>query len=106
MLFDKKKAASLILSKMHKDGHSEEKEQHYAHGGAVENVEHDFHGLHMAAQEMVDAIHNKSPQDVHKALSSYLELHKQLQPGEKPDDEASENEHATEAGHQYGVQKK
>jgi len=85
MLFDKKKAAGIILSKMHPDGHSEDK-QHFAQGGAVENVDHDFEGLHAAAQEMMDAIHNKSPMDVHKALSSYLELHKQLQPGEKAED--------------------
>lgn len=98
MLFDKKKAASIILGKMHKDGSSEHEEKPgYAQGGAVENVDHDFEGLHAAAQEMVDAIHNKSPLDVHKALSSYLELHKQLQPGQEPDDKPSENEMGQES---------
>jgi hypothetical protein len=33
---------------------------------------------------------------MHKALSSYLELHKQLQPGEEPDNKPSENEKGVE----------
>jgi hypothetical protein len=86
MLFDKKKAAGIILGKMHKDGTSEHEEKpHFAEGGAVENVDHDFEGLHAAAQELTDAVHSKSAMDVHKALSSYLELHKQLQPGDPAD---------------------
>lgn len=91
MMFDKKKAAQLILQK-----HSGHAPQKLAEGGAVENVDHDFAGLHACMEDMVDAISRKHPEDMHKALSSYLELHKQLQPGEEPHDEASENEKAVE----------
>ncbi len=91
-MFDKKKAATLILGKMK---HGEEP-QKLAEGGAVENVDHDFAGLHACMEDMVDAISRKHPGDMHKALSSYLELHKQLQPGEEPDNKPSENEKGVE----------
>lgn len=89
MMFDKKKAAQMILGK-----HPEP--QKLSEGGAVENVDHDFAGLHACMEDMVDAISRKSPEDMHKALSSYLELHKQLQPGEEPSNSSSENEKASE----------
>src|ERR1700676_5548583 len=97
MMFDRKKAAGMILSKMKEGGKMSE-------GGEVapeEMVDHDFAGLHAAAQDMMGAIHNKSAIDLHKALHSYLDLRKQLEPGEGPDNSPSMNEEGSEAGAQY-----
>lgn len=97
MMFDKKKAATMILSK-----HGGHEPQKLAEGGAVENVDHDFAGLHACMEDMADAISRKHPQDMHKALSSYLELHKQIQPGDdEPSDEPSENEKGKERGSMF-----
>lgn len=79
MLFDKKKAAGLILQKMNQ-------------GGMVEvaneaDVEEGTNPLHMASEDMIAAIHNKSPIDFHKALSSYLDLHPQDDQPEEADEE-------------------
>jgi hypothetical protein len=100
MMFDKKKVAQTVIAKM---DHEPKK---MAEGGAVENDDHAFAGLHAAMEDMMDAISRKHPQDMHKALSAYLGLHKQLEPGEPPSNEASDNE----AGHEssqmhYGWQR-
>lgn len=96
MLFDKHKAAQIILSKKDSSGKESSSPQK-----PEEAVDHDFQGLHIAAQDMIHALHNKSPQDLHKALHSYLELRTQLEPGEKPDDKSSSNEKGSEDGAQY-----
>lgn len=75
MMFDKKKAATMILGKMHDAPHK------MSEGGVAENTDHDFAGLHACMEDLSDAISRQHPQDMHKALSSYLELHKQIQPG-------------------------
>jgi len=98
-LNDKKKAAQFIISREHKDGsHS----QHMSEGGMVGHDSEDETGLHQACQEMMDAVTNKSPQDMHRALSSYIELHKQLPSGEDvPSDDKSENEEGEETSQMH-----
>ena len=90
MMFDKKKAAQIITAKLSEP-------EKYSQGGAVENVDHSFHGLHAAAEEMINAIHNKNPHDLHKSLRSFLDLHTQAEPADQPDgSEITENEEAKE----------
>lgn len=99
MMFDKKKAAHMILSKKGKEAPIAA--EGMFEGGPVGQDSEDHGEMHIAAQDMMSAIHNKSPLDLHKALHSYLELRKQLEPGEGPDNSPSDNEAGTEAGAQY-----
>jgi hypothetical protein len=76
MLFDRKKAAGVILQKM-------------SEGGEVAPAADEQEGadpLHMAAEDMIAAIHNKSPQDFHKALGSYLDMRPQDDQPEEPEE--------------------
>lgn len=88
-MFDKKKAASIILSKHGKDAEVKPEAA----------VDHAFDGLHAAAEDIISAIQNKSPQDMHKALRSFIELHGQEEPSDKPD--GSEPVHNEKAKEKY-----
>ena len=100
---DKKKAANVILSRMHKDGHESGGEIKPEHA-----VDQAFEGLHVASQDMINAIHSKSAMDFHKALSSYLEQHKghgesgdEGSKDDSPSDKASDNEKGREGDPQF-----
>jgi hypothetical protein len=100
---DKKKAANVILSRIHKDGHESSGEMKPEHA-----VDQAFEGLHVASQDMINAIHSKSAMDFHKALSSYLEQHKghgesgeEASKDDSPDGKASEDERASEGNPQF-----
>jgi len=79
-MFDKSKIAHSIVQKLSDGGEVQDPT------GQTNDGPDDI-GIHTAAQEMIDAFHNKSPQDLHRALSSYIELHKQIPSG---DNEPSE----------------
>lgn len=67
----KKKAVSVIISKMRPDGSMNE-------GGEVKNeVEADVKdsALHSHAEDMISAIHNKSPSDLMHAMRNFLSEH-------------------------------
>lgn len=100
MFDDKKKAANVILSRMKKDGsesHSEMKPE--------AQVDHAFQGLHAAAEDMINAIHSKSPDDLHKSLRSFLEQHQDMgnegSKDESPDNKPASNEKAKEGNPQF-----
>lgn len=86
MIFDGKKAAQQILKGMQKD-------ESPPSGPGPENkdpegmVDDDFHGLHVASQEMIDAIHNRDPMNFHKALRSYLVQHQDHEPDSASEDD-------------------
>lgn len=67
----KKKMAGIMLAKLHDD-------QHMSDGGAVKNeVEQDVKdsALHSHAEDIMSAIHNKSPQEFVSAMKNFLEEH-------------------------------
>jgi hypothetical protein len=75
MLFpDPKKVATVIVSKMHPDGG-------HSNGVEVKPEEHmqpEMHGLHSSMTDFMEAMSNKSPDGMHKAMSSYLDQHHAL----------------------------
>lgn len=80
-MFDKKKIAGIITSKL------ETPEQHSEPMTAEASFGEDDVGLQAAAEDMMSAFHNKSPIDLHKALQSYLTLHEQAEDDEDAPDE-------------------
>lgn len=84
MIFDGKKAASQILKGMEKEEPSMPGEGPSGRDPESQ-VDDDFAGLHIASQEMIDAIHNRSPMDFHKALRSYLVQHQDQEPASDED---------------------
>jgi len=97
---DKKKMAGNILAKLR------EPDKHVEGMKPEAEVDHAFAGLHAAAEEMIGAIHNKSPHDLHKALRSFLDQHEAMKPGEEGSDDegpnGSELAHNEKADERFG----
>lgn len=84
---DRKKAVGLIISKMKPDGTHE-------NGAEVKNEEeideHDS-ALQAHAEDIINALHNKSASDLARALNNFLEEHDMHEESESPEEEREEH---------------
>lgn len=87
---DPKKTATLIVSKMGKDGDSSKGVE----TTSEESMQQEDMGMESAMTDFLDALNTKSPIGMHKALSSYMDQHRARV--NEPLDPTSQDEKFTE----------
>lgn len=80
MFWDEKKALTTIIAKRKPSG--EKVSEAPMKSEVVKDEDGDVDGRHEAAQDMMAAIHEKSPQKLMEALANFLDLHSLKTSGE------------------------